>query len=128
MSKSYNSSLRLLNVCRVSSKEQNEGYSLDVQNQTNTEWTNRKGYTIVDNIQYIETTSKQKERKRFKEIIDRICKYPLIDGAVFHKVDRACRNMTDLVMLEKIETEKTKKCFSQPRSFRRMPRVVSVLV
>ena len=108
---SDNPHLRLLNVCRVSSNEQTEGYSLDVQSQTNAEWAQRKGYAIIDTIQYVETASKQKERKRFREIIDRICKDPLIDGAVFHKVDRACRNISDLAMLEKIETEKNKKVF-----------------
>ena len=29
-----------------------------------------------------------------------------IDGAVFHKVDRACRNLTELAMLESLEAEK----------------------
>ena len=117
MSKSDNSSLRLLNVCRVSSNEQSEGYSLDMQSQTNTEWANRKGHVIADTIQYVETASKQKERKRFREIIDRICKDPFIDGVVFHKVDRACRNMTDLAMLEKIETEKNKRVFFSTQEF-----------
>jgi len=117
MNKNYNSSLRLLNVCRVSSKEQSEGYSLDVQNQTNIEWAQRKGYIIVDTEQYVETASKQKERKRFREIINRICKDPSIDGVVFHKVDRACRNMTDLAMLEKIETEKNKRVFFSTQEF-----------
>lgn len=117
MNTTNNSNLRLLNVCRVSSNEQSEGYSLDVQDQTNTEWAKRKGYVILDTIKYIETASKQKERKRFREIIDRICRDPLIDGAVFHKVDRACRNISDLAMLEKIETEKNKKIFFSTQEF-----------
>ena len=117
MRKSDNSSLRLLNVCRVSSNEQSEGYSLVVQSQTNAEWAKRKGYTIVDTEQYVETASKQKERKRFREIIDRICRDPLIDGVVFHKVDPACRNMTDLAMLEKIEIEKNKRVFFSTQEF-----------
>ena len=112
-----NTSLRLLNICRVSSNEQGEGYSLEAQNQANHEWAKRKGYAIVDTVQYIETASKQKERKRFREIIDRLRKDATIDGAVFHKVDRACRNITDLAMLEALETEKNKRIFFATQEF-----------
>jgi DNA invertase Pin-like site-specific DNA recombinase/endogenous inhibitor of DNA gyrase (YacG/DUF329 family) len=65
----------------------------------------------------VETGSKQKERKRFREIIDRIRKEATIDGAVFHKVDRACRNITDLAMLENLEAEKNKKIFFATQEF-----------
>ena len=111
-----NTQLRLLNVCRVSSNEQSEGYSLEAQNQANHEWAKRKGYAIVDTVQYVETASKQKERKRFREIIDRIRKDIKIDGAVFHKVDRACRNITDLAMLEGLESE-NKRIFFATQEF-----------
>jgi DNA invertase Pin-like site-specific DNA recombinase len=40
-----------------------------------------------------------------------------IDGAVFHKVVRACRNLTDLAMLESLETEKNKKVFFSTQEF-----------
>lgn len=117
MKKNSNPPLRLLNVCRVSSHEQSEGYSLEAQNQANYEWAKRKGYVIVDTIQYVETASKQKERKRFREIINRICRETTIDGAVFHKVDRACRNLTDLAMLESLEAEKNKRIFFATQEF-----------
>ena len=109
--------LRLLSVCRVSSREQSEGYSLDAQDQVNREWAQRKGHTIVDSIQYVETASKQKERHRFREIIDRICSDTQLDGVVFHKVDRASRNLTDLAVLEKVETEVDKKVFFSSQEF-----------
>ncbi len=109
--------LRLLNICRVSSNEQGEGYSLEAQNQANHEWAKRKGYVIVDTVQYVETASKQKERKKFREIINRIRKDAKIDGAVFHKVDRACRNITDLAMLESLESEKNKRIFFATQEF-----------
>ena len=115
--KNSNPPLRLLNICRVSSNEQSEGYSLDAQNQANQEWAKRKGYVIVDTIQYVETASKQKERTRFREIIARIRKDTTIDGAVFHKVDRACRNLTDLAMLESLEAEKNKQIFFATQEF-----------
>ena len=117
MKKNSNPPLRLLNICRVSSHEQSEGYSLEAQNKANYEWAKRKGYVIVDTIQYVETASKQKERKRFREIINRIRRETTIDGAVFHKVDRACRNLTDLAMLESLETEKNKQVFFATQEF-----------
>jgi len=97
--KKNNQALRLLSVCRVSSREQSEGYSLEAQDQANREWAERKGHEIAETIQYVETASKQKERQRFREIINRICSDPAISGVVFHKVERACRNLTDLAML-----------------------------
>ncbi len=115
--KNTHSSLRLLNICRVSSHEQSEGYSLEMQNQLNRDWAQHKGYSIVDTIQYVETASKQKERKRFQEIIARICGDHTIDGVVFHKVDRACRNLSDLALLERIENEKNKKVFFSSQEF-----------
>ena len=117
MKKNTNPSLRLLNICRVSSHEQSEGYSLEMQDQLNREWAQRKGYSIVDTIQYVETASKQKERKRFQEIVTRICTDHTIDGVVFHKVDRACRNIADLALLERIENEKNKKVFFSSQEF-----------
>lgn len=109
--------LRLLSVCRVSSREQSEGYSLDAQDQANREWAQRKGHTIIDSTLYVETASKQKERRRFREIIDRVCSDTQLDGMVFHKVDRASRNLTDLAVLEKVETEVDKKVFFSSQEF-----------
>jgi len=96
--KKKNRPLKLLSVCRVSSREQSEGYSLEAQDKANREWAEHKGHEIAESIQYVETASKQKERQRFREIINRICSDLTINGVVFHKVDRACRNLTDLAM------------------------------
>jgi DNA invertase Pin-like site-specific DNA recombinase len=93
------------------------GYSLEAQDQANREWALRRGYEIVEAIQYVETASKQKERRRFREIIERICSDYRIDGLVFHKVDRACRNLTDLAILERLEAEKDKKIFFSSQEF-----------
>ena len=117
MKNDTNRTLSLLSICRVSSHEQSEGYSLDMQDQANREWAKRKGYMIVDTIRYVETASKQKERQRFHEIMNGVCHNRSIDGVVFHKVDRACRNLTDLAMLERIETENNKKVFFSSQEF-----------
>ena len=110
-------SRRLLSVCRVSSREQSEGYSLDAQGRANREWAERKGHTIVDSIQYVETASKQKERRRSREIVNRVCGDNQLEGVVVHKVDRASRNLVDLAMLERIETEVDKKIFFSSQEF-----------
>jgi len=73
MKNDTNRTLSLPSICRVSSHEQSEGYSLDMQDQANREWAKRKGYTIVDTIRYVETASKQKERQRFHEIMNGVC-------------------------------------------------------
>ena len=117
MSSISDQELRLLSVCRVSSREQSEGYSLDAQAQANREWAERKGHKIADTLQYVETASKRKERRRFREIIDRVRRDHSIDGVVFHKVDRACRNIADLAMLEKLETEAKKRVFFSSQEF-----------
>ena len=57
MKNDNNRPLNLLSVCRVSSHEQSEGYSLEMQDQANREWAERKGHTIVDTIRYVETAS-----------------------------------------------------------------------
>jgi len=115
--KKKNRQLRLLSVCRDSSREQSEGYSLGAQDQANREWAERKGHEIVETIRYVETASKQKDRQRFREIVNRICSDPTINGVVFHKVDRACRNLTDLAILERLETQKDKKVFFSSQEF-----------
>jgi site-specific DNA recombinase len=109
--------LRLLSICRVSSNEQSEGYSLEMQDQANRDWARRKGHRIVDTVSYVETASKQKDRQRFHKIIQRICDDPAVNGAVFHKVDRACRNLVDLAMLEGLETDKDKRVFFSTQEF-----------
>jgi len=115
--KKKNQPLKVLSVCRVSSREQSEGYSLEAQDQANREWAERKGHELVESIQYVETASKQKERQRFREIVNRTCSDPTINGVVFHKVDRACRNLTDLAILERLETQKDKKVFFSSQEF-----------
>ena len=110
-------SLKLLSVCRVSSNEQSEGYSLDAQAQANREWAQRKGHRIVDTVQYVETASKQRDRHRFREILDRVRRDREISGVVFHKVDRACRNLADMALLERLETEANKKVFFSSQEF-----------
>ncbi|MHC4647114.1 MAG: hypothetical protein ACYTBJ_16590 [Planctomycetota bacterium] len=46
----------------------------------------------------------RKERRRFREIIDRVFRDPAIGGVVFYKVDFACRNFVDSDVLERRQT------------------------
>ena len=63
MMKKKNRPLKLLGVCRVSSREQSEGYSLEAQNQANHEWAERKGYEIVDTIREMEQKGELEVRR-----------------------------------------------------------------
>ena len=117
MIQSADRQLRLLSVCRVSSREQSEGYSLDSQAQANQEWADRKGHIVVETVQYVETASKRKERRRFQDIVGRVRRTASLEGIVFHKVDRASRNLADLAMLERLEMEEGKHVFFSSQEF-----------
>jgi hypothetical protein len=40
-----------------------------------------------------------------------------VDGLVFHKVDRACRNLADLALLERLEADEGKRVFFSSQEF-----------
>jgi DNA invertase Pin-like site-specific DNA recombinase len=96
-----------LAVARVSSREQErEGFSLDVQVD------GLEGYAIskrgkIERLWVIsESATKSDQRKIFREILAYAKRHHRrIDGILFYKVDRALRNMRDLVDLEELESK-----------------------
>ncbi len=109
--------MTLISICRVSSREQKEGYSLDAQDRANREWSRRNGHTILETILYQETASKRAKRERWRTILDRIRDDPRVDGAVFHKIDRASRNMPDWYQIEQLQDEFGKSFFFATQNF-----------
>lgn len=79
--------MNLISICRVSSREQREGYSLDAQDRANREWAVRNGHTIRRTVKYHETASKRRKREQWNTILSQIRDDAGIDGAVFHKID-----------------------------------------
>jgi DNA invertase Pin-like site-specific DNA recombinase len=98
---------RFVALARVSSREQErEGFSLEVQEDALKRYAIQNGGELVRLFRVAETASKSDERKTFKEMIIYAKKHALeLDGMLFYKVDRACRNIFDMVELERLESE-----------------------
>jgi site-specific DNA recombinase len=94
-------------LARVSSREQmEEGFSLEVQEEALYKHAQREGGEIVKLFRIAETASKKDQRKIFKEMIVFVkSKADRIDGMLFHKIDRATRNLFDYVELERLELD-----------------------
>lgn len=96
---------RYIGFARVSSREQErEGFSLDVQEEA-FEFYAKREKGVVDKIFRIaETATKNEQRKIFREALDFAKRHAAdYDGILFYKIDRAARNMKDLMLLEEIE-------------------------
>lgn len=95
-------------LVRVSSKEQEEGYSLDAQEHRLNEYCLRKGLKIIKVFRFSESSTVG-ERKKFKETIEFAKKQKDITAVVVDKVDRLQRGfremplLNDLIEKEKIE-------------------------
>ncbi|MBL8880923.1 MAG: recombinase family protein, partial [Phycisphaerales bacterium] len=98
---------RFVALARVSSREQErEGFSLAVQEEALRRYASNAGGEIVRFFSIAETASKSQERRTFKELIAYAKKHAIeLDGLLFYKVDRAARNLTDYVELERLESE-----------------------
>lgn len=98
---------RYIGFARVSSREQErEGFSLDVQEEA-FEFFAKREKGVVDKVFRIaETATKTEQRKIFQEALDFARRNATdYDGMLFYKIDRAARNMKDLMSLEEIENE-----------------------
>lgn len=92
---------------RVSSqRQQEEGWSLEYQEEKLKEYAARNDGVIVKLYVVTETASKHLERTTFQEML-RFAKSQSgqLDGLLVMKIDRAARNMRDFVALETLEEE-----------------------
>jgi site-specific DNA recombinase len=98
---------KYLALARVSSREQQrEGFSLDIQEDALRRFAERNGGTIIKMFRIAETATKSEERKAFKELLAYAKKHAHeLDAILFHKVDRAARNLFDYVELERLELD-----------------------
>lgn len=85
--------------CRVSSREQEEGYSLDSQKRLLTDYAQRKGFRIVKTFKVSESASKGEERKTFQEMLAYVSKKG-IENILVEKVDRMTRSIQDAVKVD----------------------------
>ncbi|MBX3376756.1 MAG: recombinase family protein [Phycisphaeraceae bacterium] len=98
---------RFVALARVSSREQErEGFSLAVQEDALRRYAASAGGELVRLFRVAETASKADERTTFRELIAYAKKHAEeLDGLLFYKVDRAVRNLYDMVELERLESE-----------------------
>ncbi len=92
---------------RVSSvRQQEEGWSLEYQEEKLREYATRNGGQIIKMYVVTETASKQAERTTFREMLTYArSQSGKLDGLLVMKIDRAARNMRDFVALETLEEE-----------------------
>ena len=89
-----------LALARVSSEEQEHGFSLDIQEDALREWAVKNNAIIAKMYRVAETAHKSEKRKTFHEMLDCARKSKgEINGLLFYKVDRAARNMKDWIDL-----------------------------
>jgi DNA invertase Pin-like site-specific DNA recombinase len=87
---------------RVSSREQQDGYSLDAQSKLLREYAQRNGFHVAQAFEDVQT-AKEKGRKQFAKLVDyfkrnRSCRVLLVE-----KTDRISRNFHDAVTLEDLD-------------------------
>ena len=90
---------KVFSYCRVSSKEQEEGASLEAQKEANEKYALAHGLVIVEEFREVESAS-QGSRKIFSAMIQKL--NPTISGIIFHDVDRSTRSIVDLARLDGI--------------------------
>ena len=87
-------------ICRVSSKEQEDGYSLDAQEHLLRDFSAKRGFEVPLMLRLSETASKHLRRKKFKAFMDEVNKTK-IQHIVVEKVDRLTRSgLKDGVMID----------------------------
>lgn len=100
---------------RVSSLEQKEdGFSMDAQRRAMLEKAEQENFTIVKEFSAAESAKKGAARQAFNEMLSWVAsnaRKEKIEGILFHKLDRACRNMKDAVRLKELEDHGIKLFF-----------------
>jgi len=98
--------MKIVAWARVSSREQREGYSLDAQLRAIHERAQREGHEIAREFSIAESAKRGADREEFNAMLAWVKqnrKRENIEGLIFHKLDRACRNMRDAVRLQELQ-------------------------
>ncbi len=93
-------------LSRISDAKQEDGYSLDVQERLGLEYSQKKGFHILETFRFVETGSKVNKRNKFDAMMDfikaQIAKQK--SGIALHliveKPDRLTRNFTNKEQLQ----------------------------
>lgn len=79
---------------RVSTREQEQGYSLEQQEKLNSEYAKRLGFTEIRSFSISESASKTEQRKKFEEMLRYVSKHQIND-IISEKVDRFTRRIKE---------------------------------
>jgi len=93
--------MKAVRYVRVSSKEQEDGYSLDAQEREGVRHAAQNGLEIVKSWRVSESAWKE-ERTAFNEMIAYVKKHPDVKVIIFDSVDRMTRNLWDVHKIQKL--------------------------
>jgi|JI10StandDraft_1071094.scaffolds.fasta_scaffold01502_40 site-specific DNA recombinase len=89
---------------RVSSLRQEDGFSLDAQNELNIEYCARKNLQVVQTFTFSESAGPKRIRKEFMSVLDFLRKHQVMH-LVVEKTDRLLRNFYDYIKIEEMMQE-----------------------
>ena len=84
-------------LARVSSREQEEGYSLSAQEKLIIDYAQKESLTIIKRFVFVESAKDSNKRKIFKEMMAFLNKRGDVNFLLCEKVDRLTRNLQDAV-------------------------------
>jgi site-specific DNA recombinase len=87
---------------RVSSKEQQEGASLEAQREANARYAQEHGFVIAEEFREVQSASKA-GRKQFELMLQKLQKSKDIKGVIFHDVDRSARDIVEWGKVVKLQ-------------------------
>ncbi len=87
-----------ISINRISSKQQDEGYSLPQQAKLNREIATKDGRTIGKEFNIVESAKASEKRDEFNEVIEYLKKHQHVKYAYIEKPDRLTRNLKDIVL------------------------------
>lgn len=93
--------LRAVILNRVSSIRQEDGFSLDAQDELNREYCKKKHLIIVQAFTFSESAGPKKIRTEFQSVLDFLRKHE-IRHLVVEKTDRLLRNFYDYIKIEEM--------------------------
>lgn len=96
-------------IARVSSKDQQEGYSLESQDKLITTYSKNQNMRLVKVFKIAETASKAKQRRIFRDAMKFVAEQN-VKNLIVEKVDRHARNFHDAVETDEwLQADETRK-------------------
>jgi len=95
---------KAVSYARVSSKEQEQGFSLESQVKTLRGYATSHDLNTVKEFTFSES-AKQQGRKHFNSMLDYLRQHQDVRAVIVEKTDRLCRNLNDFVLVESLVEE-----------------------